>query len=139
MINSSKETKTSPAAISPETAADKSADDSSDSRFPRGGTLLDNTANDQATAPIAESAKKPDQVEKRKSVEPLLTPQSAQNFITEPEAERSSKATVTSALPKAEEKVESGAENSNDFQIYSKLKEQMIQKIRNDQSLESSE
>jgi general secretion pathway protein A len=139
MIDSSEKTKTSPVAISSETAADKSADDSSESRFQRGETLLDNAVKDQATAPFVESAKKPDQVEKRKSVEPLVTPQSTQNFIAEPEAERSSEESVTSALPKTEEKVESGAESSNDFQIYSKLKEQMIQKIRNDQSLESSE
>jgi hypothetical protein len=77
-------------------------------------------------------------VETRKSVAPLITPQSSQNFIADPEAKRSTDGTDSSALPKAEEKVVDGADD-NDFQIYSKLKEQMIQKIKNDQSLESPE
>jgi type II secretory pathway predicted ATPase ExeA len=136
IIDFPKETKTSPVSISPGALSGKSADDSSDAKFPKNENSQDNAVNHRATAPIVGSAKKPDLVETRKSIAPLITPQSSQNFIADPEAKRSTDGTDSSALPKAEEKVVDGADD-NDFQIYSKLKEQMIQKIKNDQSLES--
>jgi len=139
ILDSPTETKPSPVRIPPEAVSGKSTDDSTDARFPKSESIPDIAGKQQTTLPIVESAKESHLVETRKSVAPLLAPQSSQNFVAKPEDTGSTDGTGASALPQAEKNFRDEADKSSDFQINSKLKEQMIQKIRNDQSLESSE